>query len=348
MPRSRFTARIHLLVAKQAPVAVILRRKPSRTWHILRWNLQTDELTPGSWFRGKLYPMRSDLSWDGRLMSYLAMGGTLDTWNGLCEVPFLKTVAQWENTGTWNGGAVWLKPDTAYLNLFWMSCPLQPPPLSPPKASGSGWLSKIGTWLCGTQEARPEALLSSLVTWKSKEWKSKLTIRTLKTNGGEDFSILFHRLHRDGWRPAAGGRPGPDVFGVDGTWIGPGSFEEAVDNEKGWIWQPTTRHPVLRVRYAGYLLEGRQDQPLRLDPKLLQGRTGYILHFDLPDLPGVLGPQVDWATWTSTGDLVYALHGSVYRHSLQTLQEGKAPVRLDLESLAPPATVIGFRGVSAE
>ena len=299
MTHSGSTARIHVLGAKEAPVAVIVRRKPSRTWHILKWDLLSDELTPGSWFHGKLYPLRSDLSWDGRLMSYLAMGSSGDIWNGLCEVPFLKTVAEWKNTGTWNGGAVWLQPDTVCLNLNWMDCP--------PK-----------------------------LTWTSAEWKSKLTVRTLKTAGGEDFSILFHRLHRDGWRPCVGGRPGSEVFDPKGAWIGKRSFEEAVNDETGWIWQPTKRHPVLRMRYAGHRSDVSQNQSLSVDPQLLEGRTGYILHFDLPDLPGVLGPQVEWATWTSTGDLVYALHGSVYRHSLQTLQEGKVPIRLDLEILVPP------------
>ena len=125
MTHSGTTARIHLLGAKEAPVAVIVRRKPSRTWHILKWNLLTDELTPGSWFRGKLYPMRSDLSWDGRLMSYFAMGSRGDIWSGICEVPFLKTVVHWTNTSTFNGGAVWLQRNTVYRNLIWMDYPIE-------------------------------------------------------------------------------------------------------------------------------------------------------------------------------------------------------------------------------
>lgn len=101
------TARIHLLAAKSAPVVTILRRKPSKLFHVINWNTQTGELTYGSWFRGKLYPLRCDVSFDGRWMVYLALGSNGDTWNGVCETPWLKTIAEAPNTGTWHGGGYW-------------------------------------------------------------------------------------------------------------------------------------------------------------------------------------------------------------------------------------------------
>lgn len=97
-------ARIHLLPAKEAPYVVVIRRKPSRKVHIMRWNTQTDEIEHGSWFSGRIYEMRSDVSFDGQWMVYLAMGGNGGTWTGICKPPFLKTLVDWENCGAYHGG----------------------------------------------------------------------------------------------------------------------------------------------------------------------------------------------------------------------------------------------------
>ena len=97
-------ARIHLLPAKEAPYVVVVRRKPSHTFHVIRINTRSGGIEHGSWFRGKLYAMRSDVSFDGQWMVYLAKGAKGKDWNGVCQVPFLKTVLEGENLGTWYGG----------------------------------------------------------------------------------------------------------------------------------------------------------------------------------------------------------------------------------------------------
>ena len=96
--------RLHLLPARSAPIVVILRRGPSRLVHVIRWDTRTDDLTPGSWFRGRLFPLRCDVSWDGGWMIYLAMGSGGDSWNGICRPPWLRTIAEGGNFGTWRGG----------------------------------------------------------------------------------------------------------------------------------------------------------------------------------------------------------------------------------------------------
>ena len=88
------TARIHLLPAKAAPFAAVIRRKPSKCFHIIRWNTVTGALEHGSWFQGKLYPLESDVSHDGRWMVYSALGARGQTWSGLCELPWLQTVVE--------------------------------------------------------------------------------------------------------------------------------------------------------------------------------------------------------------------------------------------------------------
>lgn len=113
----RKAARIHLLAAKNAPVVIIIRRKPSRWFHILRWNTQTDQIESGSWFEGRIYPFRCDVSFDGRFMVYFAMGSDArSTWTGVCEPPFLHTVAEWRQSSTYDGGGIFWEKNLLFVN----------------------------------------------------------------------------------------------------------------------------------------------------------------------------------------------------------------------------------------
>ena len=106
------TARIHLLSAKEAPYVVIIRRKPSKTFHIIRWNIEHDEFEHGSWFTGHIYVHRSDVSFDGKWMVYLARGARGTTWNGVCLLPYLKTYLEADAPDTWGGGGHWKNSQT--------------------------------------------------------------------------------------------------------------------------------------------------------------------------------------------------------------------------------------------
>ena len=110
------SARLHLLRAPDAPVIVVIRRGPSKLFHVIKWNTEKDKLEHGSWFSGKLYPMRCDVSFDGKWMVYLAMGANGETWNGCCALPFLKTYLEGDNYGAWNGGSFWRDAKTLMLN----------------------------------------------------------------------------------------------------------------------------------------------------------------------------------------------------------------------------------------
>lgn len=65
-------ARVTGIVARDAPVAVLFRRGPSKQVLQLLWSLKTDEITPGQWLKGRVYDARSDLSPDGRHLLYFA------------------------------------------------------------------------------------------------------------------------------------------------------------------------------------------------------------------------------------------------------------------------------------
>jgi hypothetical protein len=110
------TARIQLLPAKAAPYVVIIRRKPSKTYHIIRWNVETDRFEHGSWFTGHIYVHSSDVSFDGKWMVYLARGVRGTTWNGVCLLPYLKTYLETETPDSWGGGGYWKDKRTLVTN----------------------------------------------------------------------------------------------------------------------------------------------------------------------------------------------------------------------------------------
>lgn len=159
----RTTARLHLLPAKKKPIVVVLRRKPSRGYHVLQWHTRRHQLTSGSWFRGRLYEGRCDVSWDGRWMVYLAMGSQGETWNGICRPPWLRTVADLPNCGTWAGGGVFTQPRELLANDHWH-------------------------W---------DRSLAEFSDDKSMPFKI-----VHEESGGEDLPSLERRLQRDGWQRA--------------------------------------------------------------------------------------------------------------------------------------------------
>jgi len=90
-------------------VLVVLQRKRAKLFHVVTVDTRRNRIEEGSWFRGKLYPLRCDVSFDGNFMVYLAMGTRGTTWNGLCRLPWLTTLIDVKNTGAWFGGGFFEK-----------------------------------------------------------------------------------------------------------------------------------------------------------------------------------------------------------------------------------------------
>ena len=268
----RTHARLHILRAHGAPVAVVIRRKPSKCCHVIRWDTETDELIEGSWFRGRIYAERCDLSWDGRWMVYLAMGSKGETWNGICEPPWLRTIADVPNVGTWAGGGCFVSERMLRSNDVWHS----------------------------------ERSLAEF----SKRGGIPFRIEAMKS-GGEVFPILGYRLERDGWK-----RQGE--FGKDREIsLKHSSYASLCEDDPGWSWQPTPAHPVLRMFYRGYLV------------------NGYTFEFRLEG-SNILDPHVEWATWDAKGDLLTARRGVIARYTLDGLKKGTSEFSRDLNDMKPP------------
>lgn len=102
------TARIDGIVARSGRLAVIFRRGPSRRVRLLVWDLATDKVTPGQWFKGRIYARRCDLSPDGELLAYFAASfrKPLYSWTAISRPPWLTALALWPKGDCWGGGAL--------------------------------------------------------------------------------------------------------------------------------------------------------------------------------------------------------------------------------------------------
>lgn len=116
-----YPARLHVLLATDAPVGVVLRRGPSRFVATLLWNRRTDEFKLGQWVRARVYERRADLSPDGRYLIYFAMNGYWDTitrgsYTAVSRAPYLKALVLLGKGDTWNGGGLFTGHRTYWVN----------------------------------------------------------------------------------------------------------------------------------------------------------------------------------------------------------------------------------------
>src|SRR6185503_18327513 len=110
-------ARLHVLLARDKPLGVVMRRGPSRKFCTLLWDLRTDEFDMGQWVNARLYPLRSDLSPDGRYLIYFALNGrwqseTRGSYTAVSRAPYLKALTLYPKGDAWGGGGLWTGPKT--------------------------------------------------------------------------------------------------------------------------------------------------------------------------------------------------------------------------------------------
>lgn len=71
--REKPAARLHILFATDAPIAVILRTGPSRHTQMWLWETDCDRFTPGQWFKQAVYPHACHLHPSGKYV-FLSLG----------------------------------------------------------------------------------------------------------------------------------------------------------------------------------------------------------------------------------------------------------------------------------
>jgi hypothetical protein len=160
----RFAPRIHVLLASDAPVGLVIRRGPSKCVATLLWDRRRDEFRLGQWLKGRIYERRSDLSPDGRYAIYFAMNGkwtseSKGSWIAISRAPYLKAVSFFPKGDCWYGGGLWTGPNTYWLN------------------DGN----------------------VQLTSRDAKEVRRDRTFQPAGNYGGECPGVYYHRLQRDGW-----------------------------------------------------------------------------------------------------------------------------------------------------
>jgi len=119
---TRFPARLHAVLASQAPVGVVFRRGPAKSVCSVLWDRATDRFTLGQWLRGRIYERRADISPDGKHLIYFAMNGrwhsseTRGSWTAISRVPWLKAETLHGKGDCWQGGGLFLSNSQYWLN----------------------------------------------------------------------------------------------------------------------------------------------------------------------------------------------------------------------------------------
>lgn len=201
-------ARIHFIVARESPIAAVFRRGPSKTVALLQWNLKNGEITLGQWLRGRIYPMRADLSPNGKHLIYFAanhrphdaLGGS---WTAISTMPYLTALHLYGWGHCWNGGGLFVDNASYWLNTGWSFADLVSHDANPAHGPLGG---KVQCGLHPSDAPPPGA-----------------TDQT-----GEDPVTYLPRLHRDGWREVS--RHGDNTAAVV-------VLEKPV--RKGWVLEKT-------------------------------------------------------------------------------------------------------------
>jgi hypothetical protein len=165
---NRFPARLHVLLASQRPIGVVIRRGPAKSVCSILWNRANDKFELGQWMRGRIYERRCDVSPDGRHMIYFAMNGkwaseTKGSWTAISRVPWLKAEVLLGKGDCWHGGGLFTSK-----NEYWVN-------------DGYGHFT-----------VRDSGVL-----------KRDNKFQPVGAYGGECLSVYYPRLLRDGWIPVA-------------------------------------------------------------------------------------------------------------------------------------------------
>jgi hypothetical protein len=191
MSSPRVPARVHILLARRAATAIVIRRGPSKVVCTMSWDRRKDTFAMGQWLKGRIYERRCDLSPDGRHFIYFAMNGkwtksdAKGSWSAISKAPYLKALGLWANGSCWNGGGMFLGDREYWLNAF---------PFGHVEVRAPRGLTR--------HEAFPFT----------------------QSFGGECPGVYYHRLQRDGWsliRHERRGEGGVSVFekSLDHGWV---------------------------------------------------------------------------------------------------------------------------------
>lgn len=116
---------LFVILARNMPVGLILRRGPSKWVQAILWNTKSDTFEYGQWFHGRIYERRCDLSPNGTKFIYFASKFNRRTlkdkeytyaWTAISQPPKLTALALWPKGDCWHGGGLFEDDHTVLLN----------------------------------------------------------------------------------------------------------------------------------------------------------------------------------------------------------------------------------------
>jgi hypothetical protein len=98
------------VMARDAAVAVLVRRGPSNWFQMILWRTDRDEVVRGQWVKHRVHDWGYDVSPDGALFVYYARGGgrKYEQWTGVSRPPYFSCLALWSVTGPGGGGGMFV------------------------------------------------------------------------------------------------------------------------------------------------------------------------------------------------------------------------------------------------
>lgn len=117
-------ARLFVLLAREAPVGIILRRGPRDWVQMIHWDTEHDVFTPGQWFHGRLYSYRCDISPDGKMLIYFAAKyfrvsdppDSYRIWTAISKPPYFTALYTRPDFDTYGGGGFFIDNQTVLEN----------------------------------------------------------------------------------------------------------------------------------------------------------------------------------------------------------------------------------------
>jgi hypothetical protein len=84
----------------------------------MSWDLETDTIEAGQWFKGRIYERRCDLTPEGDLLVYFAASfrKPFYSWTAISRPPYLTALALWPKGDCWGGGGLFDKHRNLRLN----------------------------------------------------------------------------------------------------------------------------------------------------------------------------------------------------------------------------------------
>jgi hypothetical protein len=109
MKTTKYHARLHAILARDAKTGIIIRRGPSKSVCTIGWDLTHDTFQLGQWMRGRIQERHCDLSPDGVHFlysgsNYRATSDVDGSWTAISRAPYLKAIGVWANGASYGGG----------------------------------------------------------------------------------------------------------------------------------------------------------------------------------------------------------------------------------------------------